>query len=304
MNNSVINKKASKVRNKNLTAAKKAKDDEFYTRREDVENELHHYDAQFKEKIILLNCDDTETSEFFFYFTKKFEYLNLKRLIAVHYTGNGPSYILDIIPELIDYQGVYDLSEIKKPIIGNGDFRSDECIELLKRADIVVTNPPFSLIEEYIAQLIYYDKQFLIIGSETFLHYNCVFPFLKDNKMWLGYTKPKEFMRPNKSFEKFGNMCWYTNLETIKRHEKITLFQKYDPSKYPKYDNADVIYVDTVVNIPIDYYDVMGVPITFLSKYSPEQFKILGRDRDLTIDKKEGFINGKGKFTRIFIQRI
>ena len=194
----------------------------------------------------------------------------VKKLIATHFEDEKQSYKLEMWR---DEAGVH--SRIKT-LQQNGDFRSPESIELLKEADIVVTNPPFSLFREYIAQLMEYDKKFLIIGNKNAITYKEFFPLLKDNKVWIGYNNVKEFRQPDGSMKKFGNIGWYTNLDIKKRHEELVLYKKYTPEEYPKYDNYDPINVDKVSDIPIDYDGVMGVPITFLDKYNPEQFEIMG----------------------------
>ena len=264
----------------NLQKAKKAKNDEFYTQLSDIEKELLHYRDQFRGKIIFCNCDDPEESNFWLYFKLNFEFLGIKKLISTHYEQNIPSYKLEM----------YSEDKTDKTILkGNGDFRSDECIEVLKESDMVVTNPPFSLYREYVAQLIKYDKKFLIVGSQNAIIYKEVFPLLKNNKMWLGYKSGgykfevpldynigKIIIEDNKHFIKLGNIAWFTNMEVSKRNEDIILFREYSEEMYPKYDNYDAINVDKVKDIPKDYYGVMGVPITFMSKYNPEQFEILG----------------------------
>jgi len=262
------------AKNNNLHKAKTAKNDEFYTQMTDIEKELSHYRAHFKDKIILCNCDDPTWSEFWRYFHLNFEFFGLKKLISTHYSATERTYKLE-------YTGGNDTNiedGIKTNLLQNGDFRSPECIELLKEADIIVTNPPFSLFREYTAQLIDYDKKFICIGSQNAITYKEFFPLLKNNQVWLGCTSPKEFIQPDKSIKKFGNISWFTNLDIIKRHEFIDLIEKYSPEKYPKYDNYDAINVDKVLDIPVDYDGVMGVPITFLDKYNPEQFEILGMD--------------------------
>lgn len=293
-------------KNNNLHAAKKAANDEFYTRIEDIENELRHYKDHFKNKIIFCNCDDPEESNFWKYFELNFEFLELKKLISTHYNATEPSYKLELIGD-IDGDGKVTKGDIiKTPLKQNGDFRSPECVEILKEADIVVTNPPFSIIRDYIAQLDEYNKKFIFIGPQNIITYKEVFPLIKDNKLWLGYTHPKEFVKPDGNFQKFGNISWFTNLETKKRKEDLLLYKKYNAKDYPKYDNYDAINVDKVKDIPMDYYGVMGVPITFLDSYNPNQFEIVGA---MTTTKVEGdnygypYINGEKKYARILIKR-
>ena len=306
--------------NKNLNQAKEAKKDEFYTQLIDIENELRHYREHFRDKVVLCNCDDPYESNFFKYFALNFNALGLKKLIATCYDGSpvqGDELMLDFgdfsdepkkiaykveISEVTDVNGdgVVNLADVQylikndKNVLsllkGSGDFRSSECIELLKQADIVCTNPPFSLFREYVAQLMKYDKKFLIIGSQNNVTYKEIFPLLKDNKIWLGinagaqrFEVPKDFERGNtyidengKKYAKFGNICWFTNLDHKKRHEELVLWRPYTSEEYPKYDNFDAIEVCKTECIPCNYDGMMGVPITFLVKYNPEQFEILG----------------------------
>lgn len=266
----------NKKKNSNLHKAKQAKNDEFYTQLNDIENELKNYKSHFKDKVIFCNCDDPDWSNFWLYFSINFNSLGLKKLISTHFESNKPSYKL----EMNEYG-----ETIKTDLTQNGDFRSPECIELLKEADIVVTNPPFSLFREYVAQLIEYDKKFLVIGSNNAITYKEIFKLIKDNKLWLGTTNPKKFKQPNGEMKNFGNINWFTNLEHSKRNEEIILYKTYQGNEadYPKYDNYDAIEVSKVKDIPIDYEGAMGVPITFLDKYNPSQFEILG----LLADKRE-----------------
>lgn len=279
--------------NKNLHEAKTNKNDEFYTQLTDIEKELIHYKEHFKNKTILCNCDDPRVSNFFHYFSYSFETLGLKKLITTCYKNqtmdlfsqNKSEKAIYLIYEGAKQNGrVPELTDIGiKELQGDGDFRSQECIELLKEADIVVTNPPFSLFREYVEQLVKYNKKFIIIGSQNALTYKETFKLIKENKLWLGYTFVKTFAKPDGTTQTFGNICWFTNLEIKKRHEDLILYKKYKPEEYPKYDNYDAINIDKVANIPIDYEGVMGVPITFLDKYNPKQFEILG----LLADKRE-----------------
>ena len=271
----------------NLTRAKNEKNDEFYTQINDIENELKHYRKHFKDKIVFCNCDDPTESNFWRYFHLNFEFLGLRKLITTHYDKSEPTYKME-------YEGGNDndwsIGKVTK-LSQNGDFRSPECIELLKEADLIVTNPPFSLFREYVAQLMEYDKKFIIIGNKNAITYREIFPLLKDNKMWLGngfkagnaYFRVKDgsgyakgVYDPETKLVKFRNCCWFTNLDHNKRHEKIDLVEKYSSEKYLNYDNYNAINVDKVLDIPCDYAETMGVPITFLDKYNPEQFKILG----------------------------
>lgn len=264
------------MRNSNLAAAKRAKNDEFYTRREDIENELYHYVDHFQGKTVYCNCDDPDTSEFWKFFQRNFESWGLKRLIATHYEPDAAnfSYMIEMNPG-----DAWNAEPVKQSIQSNGDFRSAACVALLKEADIVVTNPPFSLFREYVAQLMEHEKKFLIIGSMNAITYKEIFPLLKENQVWLGYTSPKDFMQADGSIKKFGNILWYTNLDHKKRHAPLDLrgvYYKGNENKYPHYDNYDAIEVSKTADIPCDYDGIMGVPITFLDKYCPEQFMILG----------------------------
>lgn len=300
--------------NRNLNKAKGAKKDEFYTQLEDINNELRHYREHFRGKTVLCNCDDPRVSNFFTYFAYNFEFLGLKRLITTCYKNQDTNLFSQNMSEkavYLIYEGdkngnhIPDPDEIGvKPLKGDGDFRSEECIELLKQADIVVTNPPFSLFREYVAQLIEYNKKFLIIGNQNAITYKEIFPLIMQNKIWLGYkTGDMSFKVPADSepratrywqdetgqkWRSMGNICWFTNLDHRKRHEDLILYKKYSPEEYPKYDNYNAINVNKVAEIPYDYDGVMGVPITFLDKYNPEQFEIVG----CTESEGKGLSNG------------
>lgn len=279
--------------NTSLDKAKKAKDNEFYTRYDDIQAELNHYRDQFRGKVVYCNCDDPAESAFSDFFKLNFDHYGLKKLICTRYVKSDlftqawldpmhrVGYRIEITGK--DKCEKIDLQE-------GGDFRSTECIELLKEADIVCTNPPFSLFREYIQQLMEYRKKFLIIGSMNAITYKEVFPLIMHNKVWSGYTKPKQFMRPDGQIEKLGNVQWWTNLDTTKRHEDMILYETYTPEKFPRYDNYDAIEVSKVKTIPKDYFGVMGVPITFLDNYNPEQFEILGLLQSST-DEQAGIPN-------------
>ena len=277
--------------NKNLTKSAKDKEDEFYTQIGFIENELKHYKGHLKGKIIFCNCDDPEYSNFWKYFQLNFYELGLKKLISTHYDKEKPSYKMEIVATDDNNQiGIPDY--VKTPLKENGDFRSPECVEILKEADIIITNPPFSLFRDYIAQLIEYGKEFLIVGNQNAITYNEIFPLIKDNKIWLGYNSGHFWFRVPDYYEekktdfkidefgnkwrRMGNICWLTNLDIEKRHENIILYKNYEPALYPKFDNYDCIEVSKTAEIPCDYYDIMAVPITFVDKYNPEQFEILG----------------------------
>ncbi len=303
--------------NSSLIAARQAKKDEFYTQLNDIQNELYNYKDHFRDKVVFCNCDDPVSSNFWRFFSKRFNLYGLKKLISTHYEPSGkPSYMLSM--ERIGNETPPDI----KPLAGDGDFRSPECVELMKEADIVVTNPPFSLFREYVAQLMEHDKKFIIIGNQNAITYKEIFPLLRDNKMWLGYhcgdmafAVPPHYEERSTRFwidengqkwRSMGNICWYTNLDIKKRHEDLTLYAHYSPEEYPRYDNYDAIEVGKVAAIPCDYFGVMGVPITFMNKYNPEQFEILGDSRyhdGQTVADDINVINGKTLFRRILIRR-
>ena len=297
------------AKNNNLHNAKKAKNDEFYTRLEDIEKEMCHYREHFRGKVIYCNCDDPKESNFFKFFSLQFEFLGLKKLISTGYkeNGHGVAYI---------YEGdknennLPDDSEIRTyELQGNGDFRSEECIEFLKEADVVVTNPPFSLFREYVSQLVEYGKKFLIIGNKNAITYKEIFSLIKENKLWLGVYSPSEYILPNgEKTKSVSGLCrWFTNLEHDHRNRPLDLTQRYDPRYYPKYDNYDAIECSKVMDIPRDYDGVIGVPITFLDKYCPTQFRIVGLDRYVENNPRYGHrftLNGKETYARILIQKI
>lgn len=315
-----------------LVRANRAKNDEFYTQLVDVEAELRHYRDQFRGKVVFCNCDDPYESCFFKFFAMNFNYLGLKKLITTGYTGSPITgeqlSLLDIdgmpedtqdkaayrveITEVPDANndGAIDLSDVEylmkneRNVLtllgGDGDFRSAECITLLEEADIVVTNPPFSLFREYIAQLVAHGKKFIILGNQNAITYNEIFKLIKENRLWLGYdnggrkwfrvpgdydhttTKSRIKVEDGVRYLSMGNIDWFTNLDTTKRHDTITLYKRYSPEEYPRYDNYDAIEVGRYTDIPYDFDGAMGVPITFLDKYNPDQFEILGwtRGRD------------------------
>lgn len=321
---------SEELKNMNFNKAKSAKKDEFYTQLSDIERELRHYKKHFRDKVVYCNCDDPRVSNFFHYFSYNFEKLGLKRLIATCYKNKSMDLFSthDVEQAIyLDYQGdkngnmVPDPEEIGiVPLKGDGDFRSKESIELLKEADIVVTNPPFSLFREYVAQLLEYDKKFLIIGNGNSITYKEIFKGIQDDKFWLGATKPRLFLIDNK--EAFAKYCsddnkevingkeywavnisvgtptyWFTNLDLKKRHEDIILYKTYKGNEedYPKYVNYDAIEVGKVKDIPVDYDGEMGVPITFLDKYNPSQFEIIGSS--LTLGESMKTIAPKGTYS-------
>ncbi len=333
--------------NNSLNAAIKAKQDEFYTQLDDISNELKYYKQHFKGKVVLCNCDDPYESNFFKYFALNFNQLGLKKLIATCYNGSPIAgdelpLLFEIeesepkkiaykveITEVLDYNndGAVNLADVQyliqndKNVLsllkGNGDFRSQECIELLKEADIVVTNPPFSLFREFVAQLISYDKKFLVIGNQNAIHYKDIFTLIKDNKIWLGYKfgdmsfKVPEYFEPKatrywvdengQKWRSLGNVCWFTNLNIQKRQEEMILYKQFSSDEYPMYDNYEAINVDKTSEIPSDYTGIMGVPITFIDKYNPDQFEIIGTST-ISMPKGAPYINGKRIYERVLIR--
>lgn len=312
--------------NKNLHRANREKNDEFYTQLADIENELKHYTHHFKNKIIFCNCDDPTESNFFRYFALNFNRLGLKKLITTHFDYEKPTYKLELERQLdlldLDENGNLNFEYLKRiPLAQNGDFRSPECIDILQQADIVITNPPFSLFREYMAQLMEYQKKFVIVGNQNAITYKDIFKLIKENQIWLGNKSgDMAFKVPDYYEEKatrywqdetgqkwrsLGNICWFTNLDHSKRHEELLLYKTYSPDEYPKYDNYNAIEVSKVKEIPMDYQGAMGVPITFLDKYNPEQFEILGIDRYIENNPNPGrrfSMNGKEVYARIVIQ--
>lgn len=333
-----------KYKNIILKQARKAKKDEFYTQLVDIEKELKHYKNQFRGKIIYCNCDNPYESNFFKYFASNFNALGLKKLITTNYIGlqDTEAHRIEInkVPDF-NKDGAINLKDIEQLLKhkanvctllkGNGDFRSEECIELLKQADIVCTNPPFSLFREYIQQLMEYKKKFLIIGNINAISYKGIFSLIRDNKIWLGasiHGGNREFRVPDDyplinaaeyRIDKDGNkyirvksVRWFTNLDYERVYENLVLYKKYTPEEFPKYDNYNAIEVSKTSNIPMDYDGVMGVPITFIDKYNPEQFEILGisnvrGEREHLMNGVKcvsdcTYINGIPQFVRIFIK--
>ncbi|WP_070083750.1 adenine-specific methyltransferase EcoRI family protein [Lactiplantibacillus plantarum] len=309
--------------NNNLHVSRAKKTDEFYTELSLIEDELKHYRDYFQDKIVFCNCDDPAYSNFWRYFQLNFYKLGLKKLVSTHYESTKKSYKLEIIRQNDKIGQLSFMPDyVQTPLEQNGDFRSSECIEILKEADVVVTNPPFSLFREYINQLIEYKKKFIVIGNQNAVTYKEILPLVMENKMWLGYKSGHFWFRVPDSYEekktdfkidetgqkwrRMGNICWFTNIDIEKRHENMTLFRNYIPEKYPKYDNYNAIEVSRTADIPVDYFDVMGVPITFMTKYNPDQFLILGDSRyhdgqDFSDDIN--VIDGKTKFRRLLIKR-
>jgi len=324
-------------KNKNLHSAKNSKKDEFYTQLSDIEKELKHYKRHFKGKVVYCNCDDPRVSNFFHYFSYNFEKLGLKKLITTCYKNQNMELFSQNNSEraiYLEYEGNPKGDSVPNPkdidikhLKGDGDFRSQECIELLKQADIVVTNPPFSLFRDYVSQLNEHNKKFIIIGHQNAITYKETFKLIKENKIWLGYGftgGAGHFI--NKYYENYATatdkregmirvsgVVWFTNLEINKRHEDLILYKKYSPDEYPKYDNYDAIEVSKTKNIPMDYAGIMGVPITFLDKYNPDQFELIwttdrGGDGQIEHIKKPHtrydapVVNGKGIYKRILIK--
>ena len=356
----------AKANNQSLGNARDAKQDEFYTQLSDISNELKHYKAQLRGKTIFCNCDDPYESQFFKYFALQFNALGLKKLIATSYAGSPivgaqlplfdieglkpegkEPYAVEInaVPDH-DGKGATDLTDVEYLLkhdanssrtlkgdetYGAGDFRSRECVELLKQSDIVVTNPPFSLLREFVAQLVAHDKKFLIVGSKNAITYKEIFALIQNNKLWLGnsfaagnayFRIPAENARDfasgvydeNTGLVKFRNVGWFTNMDYKNRHQEIPLYRKYTPEQYPQYDNYDAIEVSKVADIPVDYFGAMGVPITFLDKFNPKQFEIIwttdrGGDGNLDHIKRAWtrydapVVNGKGLYKRIIVKR-
>jgi len=311
-------------KNADLNNARNAKNDEFYTRIQDIEKELSHYEKFFNGKVVYCNCDDARESNFFKYFSMNFEHLGLKKLITTGYKADGKGVILTYEGDKNGNRNVDD-EEIKvTELKGDGDFRSEECIEYLKQADVVVTNPPFSLFREYVRQLMDYGKKFIIIGNGNAVTYKEIFPLIKENKLWLGnkaFSSGMDMIAGHNydaskckhpKYDADGNiiinvmMCvWFTNIGHKKHNTPLDLYKRYS-NEYPHYDNYDAIEVSKVELIPMDYDGVMGVPITFLDKYCPKQFEIIGHEHDL--DGKGTSIghfeaNGKGVYKRILIRK-
>ena len=296
--------KTTKSLTRDLNAARAAKQDEFYTQLSDIEKELRHYTAQFAGKTVLCNCDDPRVSNFFRYFSLNFERLQLKKLITTCYKNNDSDLFSTHVSErgkYLVYEGDKDGDRLPGPdetairdLQGDGDFRSQECVTLLEEADIVVTNPPFSLFREYVDQLVDYGKTFLIIGSMNALHYKEIFKLIKEDKLWLGesiHSGDREFGVPDhyplqaagyridehgRKYIRVKGVRWFTNMDNPNRHEHLPLYKKYTAVEYPRYDNFNAIEVTKTSEIPYDYDGLMGVPDAFLDKYNPEQFELVG----------------------------
>jgi len=331
---------------KTLLKAKKRKNDEFYTQLTDIEKELRHYRPHFDGKAVYCNCDDPRVSNFFYYFSYNFRKLNLRKLVTTCYRNQNPDLFSRHDTDRaikLEYDGFRDGDNVPRPddtdiipLEGDGDFRSSECVELLKKADIVVTNPPFSLFREYVSQLVKYEKKFLIIGDKNAPSYKDMFNLFKERRIWIGNASMSQDMlfdvpddeakrlleteKEGSAYKRVGGKIkarakavWFTNMDFPKRHEDMVLYRHYDPDDYPRYDNYDAINVDRVADIPIDYDGAMGVPITFLDKHNPDQFEILDANGIRANDRvpvkghglikdKEGAVHGRPKFARIVIR--
>lgn len=328
--------------NKQLSQAKKGKKDEFYTQLADIDAELKHYRGHFAGKTVLCNCDDPRMSHFFYYFVLNFHHLGLKKLITTCYKNQDPNSC----SENISKQAVYlvyegedigsppnpNIAGLVHPMQGDGDFRSPECIKFLEEADIIVTNPPFSLFREYVAQLIEYGKKFIIIGNINAVTYKEIFPLIQTNQIWLGpsiHSGDREFEVPSsypltaagiriddqgRRYIRVKGVRWFTNLDFPQRHQALILHKKYRPEEYPHYDNYGAINVDKTADIPCDYDGVMGVPITYLDKHNPDQFEIIGATEsegrgfsaglwDESSKVSQPLVNGERKYKRIFIRK-
>ena len=314
--------------NSNLHDSIRNKQDEFYTEIGMIESELKYYRQHFKDKVVYCNCDDPRSSHFWRYFAVNFEFLGLKKLIATHYDAQRPTYKLELSKDITGDGKINEDDVVETPFLQNGDFRSPECIDLLQESDIVVTNPPFSLFREYLFQLLQYKKEFLISGRMSSVFYKEVFPCFKNNLIWLGHNSGHFWFRVPDYYEekktdfkidengqkwrRMGNICWITNLDYKERHEDKLLYKHYNPEDYPEYDNYYAINVSQTKDIPCDYDGVMGVPITFLSQWNPDQFELLGFTN--TGETNEGIkhpnfphgravLQGKEIYTRILIRK-
>lgn len=311
-----------KTKNQALSKAREAKQDEFYTQLSDIENELKHYRKHFKGKVVYCNCDDPRVSNFFHFFSYNFEKLGLKKLLTTCYKSRERDLFSRNDSEhaiYLEYKGTWGKGGVPDPkmigdnhLKGDGDFRSKESISLLKKADIVVTNPPFSLFREYIAQLMEHDKKFIIVGNQNAIKYNDVFPLVEAGKIWLGHNsgdmafKVPDYYEPRdtrywvdadgQKWRSLGNTCWFTNLDIAKRHEELILYKDYSPEEYPPYVNYDAIEVGSASNIPRDFEGAMGVSVTFLSRYNPDQFEIIGSSR--TLGKGMSAVAKKGTYSQ------
>ncbi len=318
-------------KNGGLHQAKRSKYDEFYTQLSDIENELRHYKRHFRGKVVYCNCDDPRISNFWQYFALKFQGLGLKKLVATCYRNQNPNLFSRHDSQRavkLEYDGYREGESIPRPedigltnLAGDGDFRSAECIDILEEADIVVTNPPFSLFREYVAQLVEHSKKFLIIGHQNAMTYKDIFPLIKSNQLWLGRGFERNcahFIAPTyedyasdadhkEGMIRVSGVMWFTNLDHAKRHEDLILYKRYTPEEYPRYDNYDAISVDSTAEIPENYEGAIGVPITFLDKYNPDQFEIVGMDHEVITghsgpEANRFYVQGQRKYARIVIR--
>ena len=325
--------------NSNLHMSRAGKTDEFYTQLSTIDDELRHYRKYFKGKVIFCNADDPAigedgqdhfgdglggyTSNFFRYFQLNFTQLGIKKLITTHYEADKPSYKFEIVSSDHDEQiGLPDY--VRTPLEGSGDFRSPECLALLEECDIVVTNPPFSLMKEYLTLLINSGKQFLILGNMNHAMYAEIFPYIFRRQVWLGHNSGHFWFRVPDYYEakgtdfkedddgqkwrRMGNICWFTNMDIEKRHQSLveTLYKKYTAEEYPRYDNFEAIHVKKVQDIPVDYDGIISVPITFLDKHNPDEFEIVGELNhgcDSQFDLAKPILNGVAQYKRIAIRR-
>ena len=292
-------------KNSNLHRAKKAKNDEFYTRYEDIEAEVMKYRKYFRDKVVYLPCDDPieKKSEFWSFFVNNFDAFGIKKLIATYYNENGKTYKI-----WIDRDTTNDGDIRQEELAGDGDFRSPECVEILRECDIVSTNPPFSLMKEFLPLILKYNKQFLVIGPLNAITYKKIFPYVLEKRIWAGYNNVRHFIDSEGNDRTMGNTFWYTNLPNRSLTNEIVLTKKYDSSKYDVFDERpDIINVNRVVDIPANYDGLMGVPISFFQgKYNPNQFEIVGKidnGLDSDFDFCKPFVNGVEKFKRLVIRR-
>lgn len=296
--------------NSNLNTAKKAKNDEFYTRYDDIEAEVMKYRKYFRDKVVYLPCDDPveKKSEFWSFFVNNFDAFGIKKLIATHYDENSKTYKIWIDRDTTNDGYIDDSDALQEDLTGNGDFRSPECIEILSECDIVCTNPPFSLMKEFLPLILRYNKQFLVIGPLNAITYKKIFPYVLEKRIWAGYNNVRHFKDPEGNDRTMGNTFWYTNLPNRSLTDEIVLTKKYDSSKYDVFDERpDIININRVADIPTNYDGLMGVPISFFQgKYNPNQFEIVGKidnGSDSDFDFCKPFVNGVEKFKRLVIRR-
>lgn len=308
--------------NSNLHMSKDAKEDEYYTSIQTIENELKHYKEYFKDKVVFCNCDDPEWSNFWQYFQLNFKHLQLKKLISTHFDATESTYKLEIIGDINGDKTIDNLDIVRTELTQNGDFRSPECQKLLEECDIVVTNPPFSLMKEYLPALLESGKQFLVLGNVNHVTFKEIFKYYIEGKFWLGYNDGHFWFRVPEWYEekktdfkiidgvkyrRLGNICWFTNLPVKRRSEELILTKKYNSEDYPKYETYDAIDIKKTVDIPLDYDGIMGVPISYLPYHCPTQFEVIGKfdggQTNNPLDLAKPLINGKPAYKRIAIRR-